>query len=169
MSAEPLIPTLGEYLRTNRENAGFSLRQVETMTGLSNAYISQLETGKVTNPTVATLRALARAVNVDLHALVDLAGRETDPDNDPRLRALAVQLRAHGGHLDDLYSTVDFLNDTYELPGSVGDITSQLSTLRQRVSALAVVVEAMSHGRHPEYMPRDWNAESFMQGMGDDA
>lgn len=37
-------------LRGCRKNAGITLREVEKKTGISNAYLSQLETGKITNP-----------------------------------------------------------------------------------------------------------------------
>lgn len=37
-------------LKFRREMRGFSLREVEKLTGISNAYLSQLENGKIKNP-----------------------------------------------------------------------------------------------------------------------
>ena len=49
-----------------------SLSDVSERTGIDPAMLSKLETGKVTNPTVGTLRALARALNKHLSwSLVD--------------------------------------------------------------------------------------------------
>lgn len=39
-----------ESLRYLRKEKNMSLRQVEDLTGISNAYLSQLETGKIKNP-----------------------------------------------------------------------------------------------------------------------
>lgn len=46
-------------LRPIRAAKGVTLRQVEAATGLSNAYLSQLETGKVKSPSVAVASKLA--------------------------------------------------------------------------------------------------------------
>lgn len=43
------IPLL-EKFREVREEKGLTLRQVEEATGISNAYLSQLETGKIKKP-----------------------------------------------------------------------------------------------------------------------
>jgi hypothetical protein len=41
---------IGSVLKRVRKARGITLRQVEAITGISNAYLSQLETGKVNNP-----------------------------------------------------------------------------------------------------------------------
>jgi len=41
--------------RNRRKDAGLTLRQVEDKTGISNAYLSQLETGKITNPSFSVV------------------------------------------------------------------------------------------------------------------
>lgn len=41
-----------------------SLRTVEAMSGVSNAYLSQLESGKVKNPSIAVLSKLAEFYDV---------------------------------------------------------------------------------------------------------
>lgn len=45
-------------LKNNRKRLGLTLRQVETATGLSNAYISQLENGKIKKPSYDTIEKL---------------------------------------------------------------------------------------------------------------
>src|SRR5215213_8592693 len=52
---------LGQYLWTIRKASAMSLRQVEEASEkqVSNAYLSQLETGRITSPSPAILRELA--------------------------------------------------------------------------------------------------------------
>jgi ribosome-binding protein aMBF1 (putative translation factor) len=49
-------------LRRERERQGLSLTDVAERTGIDRATISKLETGKVANPTIGTLRTYARAL-----------------------------------------------------------------------------------------------------------
>lgn len=51
-----------QALRKAREDAGLSLTDVETRTGIDKATLSRLETGKQPNPTVDTLVRYAAAV-----------------------------------------------------------------------------------------------------------
>lgn len=44
--------------RTLRQASGLKLREVEEKTGISNAYLSQLETGKIENPSYKVVYAL---------------------------------------------------------------------------------------------------------------
>lgn len=58
--------TLGQLLGVSRELRGWSLRKLETQTGVSNALISQIETGKVKNPGFRTVVKLASALRLPL-------------------------------------------------------------------------------------------------------
>ena len=49
-------------LRRRREQLGLSLTDMSERTGIDRGTISKLETGKIANPTVATLRIYARAL-----------------------------------------------------------------------------------------------------------
>ena len=51
--------TLGGALKKMRESIGLSLRAVEESTGISNAYLSQLENDKAKNPSANYLSKLA--------------------------------------------------------------------------------------------------------------
>lgn len=57
---------LGEVLRLAREMKGETLRSLEKQTGLSNALISQIETGHIRSPSFEAVVRLARALNVPL-------------------------------------------------------------------------------------------------------
>ena len=45
-------------LREVRKNSGLTLREVEEQTGISNAYLSQLENGKIEHPSFNVLNTL---------------------------------------------------------------------------------------------------------------
>lgn len=73
---ENVKPTLGQYLASIRLDRDLSLRQVEEMTNkeVSNAYLSQLETGKIQQPSPNVLNTLATIYKIDYVRLMELAG-----------------------------------------------------------------------------------------------
>lgn len=66
--------TLGFVLKKLREDNGFSLRGVEDETGISNAYLSQLENDKAKKPSANILHKLADLYKSDFGHLLSLAG-----------------------------------------------------------------------------------------------
>jgi ribosome-binding protein aMBF1 (putative translation factor) len=58
-------------LRRERERQGLSLTDIAERTGIDRATISKLETGKLANPTVGTLRTYARALGRRLNWTVE--------------------------------------------------------------------------------------------------
>ena len=66
--------SLGDFLRVNRNTRQFSLRDVERQVGISNAYLSQLESGKIRNPSPNVLYKLASLYDVSYRELMQLAG-----------------------------------------------------------------------------------------------
>ena len=67
---------LGRYLKSVRMGSRMTLRDVEEATGkeVSNAYLSQLESGKIAKPSVNVLYALATSLNVPYETLMERAG-----------------------------------------------------------------------------------------------
>lgn len=57
---------LGELIGLARECKGWSLRDLERATGISNALISQIETGKVKDPGFTTVVRLSDALGFTL-------------------------------------------------------------------------------------------------------
>lgn len=72
--ADPKI--LGIYLASLRASKGFTLREVEEATGkeISNAYLSQLENGKITKPSPHILHTLSEVYAVAYEKLMEKAG-----------------------------------------------------------------------------------------------
>ena len=72
-------PTLGQYLASIRHDRKMSLRKVEEASNkeVSNAYLSQLETGKITQPSPNVLNTLSDIYKIDYVQLMELAGYMT--------------------------------------------------------------------------------------------
>ena len=68
------LNSLGKYLARTRKESQLSLRAVEAEAGVSNAYLSQLETGKIKTPSPSVLHALALRYDVSYAYLMQLAG-----------------------------------------------------------------------------------------------
>lgn len=66
--------TLGSVLAQSRGLKNYSLRAVEELTGISNAYLSQLENDKIKKPSADILYKLATLYKIDLNFLLHLAG-----------------------------------------------------------------------------------------------
>jgi transcriptional regulator with XRE-family HTH domain len=64
---------LGAFIRTQRQMANLSLRQLAELTSLSNPYLSQVERG-LHEPSVRVLKALSEALNVSAETLLAQAG-----------------------------------------------------------------------------------------------
>ena len=68
------MKSLGSTLKELREIHRFTLRQVEEATGISNAYLSQLENDKIAKPSANVLYKLSNIQNVELDTLLAAAG-----------------------------------------------------------------------------------------------
>ena len=60
---------LAEAIAYARECKGWSLRELEAQTGISNALLSQMETGHVREPSFRNIVKIARALGVSLDRL----------------------------------------------------------------------------------------------------
>jgi len=67
-------PNLGRYLRALREAKKLTLRAVEEKTGISNPFLSQVESGKVRQPSPVMLYKLASLYEVPYEYLMERAG-----------------------------------------------------------------------------------------------
>ena len=117
----------GDYMRKLRQRKGVSLKKVEAATGISNAYISQLENGKRRRiPHPDKLKVLANYYNVSVQQLLEKAGYVEDKDielteeqkiektfqhaiNDPRFHYSGTMINADNIPLD----VKKFVNELY--------------------------------------------------------
>jgi transcriptional regulator with XRE-family HTH domain len=92
--ARPARPTLGEFIRRQRELHELSMRQLSDMVGISNPYLSQIEHG-LREPSDRVLKAIANSLKLPVDELFEQAGRSEDEDSavvkaireDPKLSA----------------------------------------------------------------------------------
>ena len=68
--------SLGPYLKKARQDLQMTLRDVEEASGkeISNAYLSQLESGKITKPSPHILFTLSTVLHVAYETLMERAG-----------------------------------------------------------------------------------------------
>jgi HTH-type transcriptional regulator, competence development regulator len=76
LSDAPQSNALGAFIKKARQDVSMSLRDVEEATNkeVSNGYLSQLESGKITKPSPHVLHALSQALSVDYETLMQRAG-----------------------------------------------------------------------------------------------
>lgn len=66
--------TLGQGLKVARKLKQLSLREVEDATGISNAYLSQLENDKISKPSPFFLHKLSTLYGIGYELLMETAG-----------------------------------------------------------------------------------------------
>lgn len=62
-STMPMINYDGDLFKSMRIEKGYTLRQTEDATGISNSYLSQLENGKITKPSQQVVNKLLNWYN----------------------------------------------------------------------------------------------------------
>ena len=101
---------LGKYLQSFRENKHLSLRAVEKAVGISNAYLSQLESGKIKQPSPSILHKLAELYEISYSEVMKLAGYPVldEATNDPAHTSFASRIGPVAP--DEETALVEYLN-----------------------------------------------------------
>ena len=116
------VGDVGAYLREQRENAKLSVRQLASLAGVSNPYLSQVERG-LRRPSAEVLQQLAKGLRISAEALYVRAGIledgprgtveaavEADEGLSPRQKKVLLELCAHfrseNARADDLAETL---------------------------------------------------------------
>jgi transcriptional regulator with XRE-family HTH domain len=73
---------LGAFIRSQRELANLSLRQMAALADISNPYLSQIERG-LHEPSVHVIRSIAQALNLSAETLLAQAGLIDSPEARP--------------------------------------------------------------------------------------
>lgn len=81
---------LSHFLRTARERMGLTLRAVEQATEVSNAYLSQLESGKIKQPSPVVLHKLSQLYGVSYADAMRFTGYPVPDENEREERAARV-------------------------------------------------------------------------------
>jgi transcriptional regulator with XRE-family HTH domain len=101
------VVDVGAYLREQRENAKLSVRQLASLAGVSNPYLSQVERG-LRRPSAEVLQQLAKGLRISAEALYVRAGIledgprgtveaavDADEGLTPRQKKVLMELCAH--------------------------------------------------------------------------
>ena len=80
-----MTETFGQWLKARREERGLTLRDVEQITKgrISNAALSQIETGKTVNPSIITCVTLAGALGLMVNDVAERAMSGNAPAPQP--------------------------------------------------------------------------------------
>ncbi len=74
---------LGSFIRAQRQLSDMSLRQLATLSNVSNAYLSQIERG-LHQPSFKVVQSIAEALNISTEYLLSQSGWLTPPDGATR-------------------------------------------------------------------------------------
>lgn len=96
------VLSVGEHLRSARRTRGWSLRQAEDASGVSNGYISQIERGEV-EPSPAVLEKLSKAYDIPYEVVMEAAGYIAPRSQDESL--VRAKVPAH------VFRTMERLNE----------------------------------------------------------
>lgn len=105
-SIQDRVTDVGAYLREQRELARLSVRQLASLAGVSNPYLSQVERG-LRNPSAEVLQQIAKGLRISAEALYVRAGIldadlrvgversvQTDPDLSDRQKRVLLDIYA---------------------------------------------------------------------------
>ncbi|MGQ0430797.1 MAG: helix-turn-helix domain-containing protein [Microthrixaceae bacterium] len=84
------LELLGELIRTQRQQAELTLRELAARTNVSNPYLSQIERG-LHEPSVRVLKAIAGALNLSAESLLQQAGILETPATGVGVRTPSVE------------------------------------------------------------------------------
>ena len=86
----------GKYLRSQRQLARLTLRELSEITKISNPYLSQIERG-LHQPSIKVIKSLADALNLSAEAmLAQAAGLDEDDAATPTNSGTEAAIRADG-------------------------------------------------------------------------
>ena len=92
-AVEQTVEDIGSYIRSQREQAQVSLRQLAKTTGVSNPYLSQIERG-LRKPSAEILQQIARGLRVSAEALYVRAGILDERPASPEVAAVVDAVHA---------------------------------------------------------------------------
>jgi HTH-type transcriptional regulator, competence development regulator len=100
---------LGSFLRAARERKSMSLRAVERATGVSNAYLSQLESGKIRQPSPVVLHKLAELYELPYATVMERAGYPAVTDGGTETEPTVIDSRLGPISTDEEHALREYL------------------------------------------------------------
>jgi transcriptional regulator with XRE-family HTH domain len=124
--AESPWEAFGAYLRSQRQLARLSLRQLASLTRVSNPYLSQIERG-LHQPSVTVIKSLADALDMSAeHLLAQAAGiADAKPSESPTEAGIRADDRLSRSQKDALLAVYRSMVDDGVRPGPDGSAPSR--------------------------------------------
>lgn len=82
----------GEYIKALRKEKKLSLRELGKQSGISNAYISQIENGIKGVPSISVLKSMHKALGVSYSEMMEQAGYAVFFDGEEKIKKLEEEL-----------------------------------------------------------------------------
>lgn len=101
-----IINNIGDYIKSVRKEKKITSRKLAELSQVSQAYISQLETGKHSSPSPDVLERIAKALEIPYLLLMEKAGYTKESD---RMEILHTQLVALEETRDYKNAKIEFL------------------------------------------------------------
>ena len=137
----------GEYLIRERKKAGLSQAQLARSVGLSNTYISAIETGRKSAPPHGHVVAFAAYLGVDERALWQLAIEDREHRLRERLEGVPLSTRLDVGRegLDSLSlrQTTSFLGDPAHVIEKIEKLLPTEAERKWFIRSLEVLAEIL--------------------------
>ncbi len=147
------VGDLGDYLREQREGARLSVRQLATLAGVSNPYLSQVERG-LRKPSAEVLQQIAKGLRISAEVLYIRAGildSEGRPDVEAAIAADVLLTDRQRRALLDIYASFRAENQRAE---SVADAPEQGADPVPEPAPAEVTVPATQSAAAPAKAPR---------------
>ena len=121
-SSDQAWDAFGAYLRSQRQLAQLSLRQLAELTRISNPYLSQIERG-LHQPSIGVIKSLAEALNLSVSELLAQAANiVSNQDEVPTTeQAIRVDPRLSDSQKSALLAVYASMVDTTGRGGTGGD------------------------------------------------
>lgn len=102
---------LGHHLASIRQDRRLTLRDVEMATDkeVSNAYLSQIENGKIRKPSPNVLLALSRVYKISYEQLMELAGYVVSSRDDATRHGRVATFAEHNLTEDEEAKLIEYL------------------------------------------------------------
>lgn len=83
----------GKKIRDLRMKRGISLTELARLSGVSKSYLSFIERGKQTNPSIEVIEKIAKALKIDIQSLLTTQNKQSQTvDIDKDVIQLAIEM-----------------------------------------------------------------------------
>ncbi len=145
----------GSFLRAIREERGITLREAEARSGISNSYLNQIETGKISKPSPAIIGKLSELYGIPVELLLEKSGH------------LIPELSSSPAPLQEFKASILIIDDNIFDRAIVRTILEKDIEIRYRIFEAETGEEGIRLARHyrPDIILLDYrlNAEDGLE------